>query len=388
MKHLYRKPLLPVLLMLILILGTCFVTLFQKSMTEDAQRIEDIYNNTHIYIDALPADDASSTLRLVVHRGDGAASLEEIADSMLMLQCYYALRSPSSVEVFSSIYGTNHPDALAEHLNFRISWGEGWNREAFLSTDKQTACLIDETLADSLSLSVGDKFVIAPTLRLGEYENDAPDRTLIIAGTFSGKQSNLDTNGLIVPSTIFVTESGLLYNAAMMQHSFYRVYRLELDPAYNREVETVLEKIEKKLIDKFNLVTNARTMKQAIRPIEQKLLLQEMLELPLIAIFSIATVVIGLLLALSLKTELFLRFLVGEGRVKVFLKIMGSLLLALALFMALSLLSACLIAGMEWVIPALNYLKFTVFFTILAMAVPLITTCSKNLVKLYQQREG
>ena len=68
MKHLYRKPLLPVLLMAMLLFGTCFMTLFQKGMAEDRQRIEDIYNHTHIYIEAFTAGDANQALKMNIYQ--------------------------------------------------------------------------------------------------------------------------------------------------------------------------------------------------------------------------------------------------------------------------------------------------------------------------------
>lgn len=388
MKHLYRKPLLPVLLMAMLIFSTCFLTLFQKSMAEDRQRIEDIYNNTHIYIEAFPADDAEETLCMNMHRGNMAAGLEEIADSTMMLQCYYTLKSPLHSEIFSTVYGTNNPDSLAELQNAHLLWGDGWNRERFLCTDNETACLMDETLVKALGLSIGDSIVIAPTISLGQADENAPERILTLAGTFSGNQSGLEKNGLLVPDSIFLGEPRLLYNSTMMYNCFYRTYRLELHPAYNREIDTVLEKIEEKLIDNYTLITNARTMRQTIRPLELKIQLQEMLKLPLMAVFCIATVVMGLLLALSLKTETFLRFLVGEHRLAVFVKILGSLFTILLLFGALALLSVRLTAGADWVPPALNYLIITTILTFLAMALPLAVNCSQNLIKLYQQREG
>lgn len=388
MKHLYRKPLLPLLLIAMFLFGTCFMTLFQKSIVEDQQHIDDIYNNTHIYIEAFPAGDSSDTLSMNTYRGDVAAKLEEIDDSMVMLNCYYLLRSPSDTEIYSTIYGTNNPDALANHQSFRITWGDGYNRKTFLCTDNQTACLMDKTLAEALALNIGDTFVISPTVSLGSEEENAPKCTLTLAGTINVNQSNLAENALIVPNTIFLGDNGLLYNYRMMFNCFYRAYRLELSPAYNREIETVLEKIEDKLIDNYSLVTNARAMKQAIRPIEQKLLLQEMLQLPLTVIFCIATAVVGLLLALSLKTELFLRLLVGERRFIVFLKIFGSFLLLLlfALVSALGLVYVTL--GAEWMLTAFDYLKITILLTILAMFFPTALTCGKNLIQLYQQREG
>ena len=388
MKHLYRKPLLPVLLMVMLLFGTCFVTLYQKGMAEDRQRIEDIYNYTHIYIEAFPQSDSEEQLRMVVYRGNAAAELPEIADSMVVQQCYYELREPSGIDVMSAIYGTNHPDEFAKYRDFRISWGDGWNREAFLLCEARTGCLMEEDLAERLGLSVGDEFAIAPMARLEQEAKEAPDVTFTLAGVFDRRQSGLEQGALIVPNTIFKGDGGLLYNSVMVNNCFYQVYRLELDTSYNREIDAVLEKIEKKLIDKYSLVTNARTMKQAIRPIEQKLLLQEMLEMPMMVVFMIATMVIGLLLALSLKTELFLRFLIGEKRLRVFLKVLGSLLVSLVLFSGVALLGVFCTAGAEWIAQAMKYLIMTVLLTAFVMAVPLAVISAKNLVKLYQQREG
>lgn len=388
MKHLYRKPLLPVLLMVMLLFGTCFMTLFQKGMAEDKQRIEDIYNYTHIYIEAFPKVDTEEQLRMVVYRGNAAAELPEIADSMVVQQCYYKLSEAFGTEGASAIYGTNHPDEFAKYRDIRISWGDGWDRETFLDIKERPGCLMEEDLAKKLGVSVGDEFAIIPLARLEQEVEEAPEVIFTVAGVFDRRQSGLEQGALIVPNTIFKGDGGLLYNSVMVNNCFYQVYRLELDTAYNREIDVVLEKIEKKLIDKYNLVTNARTMKQAIRPIEQKIMLQEMLEIPLMVVFMIATMVIGLLLALSLKTEMFLRFLVGEKRLGVFLKMLGSLLISLTLFGAIALLGVGCTAGVIWVAKAMDYLLTTVLLTGVVMAVPLIIISSKNLVKLYQQREG
>ena len=388
MKYLYRKPLLPVLLMTMFLFGTCFMTLFQKGMAEDRQRIEDIYNNTHIYIDALPQDDSAENLRMVVYRGNAAAELLEIEDSMMVQTCYYSLCNSMEEEICSRVYGINNPDAYAQYQDFRIDWGDGWNRETFLDIEKETGCLMEMELADALNLTVGETFTILPYAYPEQEEENVPEITFTLAGVFARRQSGLEKNALIVPNTIFKGDGGLLYNSTMVNNCFYQVYRLELKPAYNREVDMVLEKIEKKLIDKYSLVTNARTMRQAIRPIELKLQLQEMLEVPLMVVFVVATMVLGLLLSLSLKTELFLRFLIGERRYQVLFRISGSLFLMLLFFSGLSLLAVRLVAGAEWVVQAFYYLKVTSVLTALVMALPLAVISGKNLVKLYQQREG
>lgn len=388
MKYLYRKPLLPVLLLLIFLFGTCFMTLFQKGMEEDRQRIEDIYNNTHIYIEAFPEADRAQNLRMVVYRGNAAAALPEIADSMMVQTCYYALADSQEKETLSLVYGTNNPNEYAKYQDFKIEWGQGFEQETFLDIEKQVSCLMDKDLATTLGISVGETFGIFPLAYEKQEISDAPKITFTLAGVFARRQSGLAQNSLIVPNTIFKGEGGLLYDATMINNCFYQTYRLELNTDYNRQIDEVLEKIEEKLISKYTLVTNARTMRQAIRPIEQKLQLQEMLEIPLMVIFVIATMVLGLLLALSLKTELFLRFLIGEKRHLVLVKVLGSLFLTLCLGAGVSLLAVWFVAGSEWVMQAFTYLKITMVFTALIMTLPLVIISGKNLVKLYQQREG
>lgn len=388
MKHLYRKPLFPALLLAILIFGCCFMTLFEKDSAEDRLRIEDIYNNTRIYIEALPAEDDGDTLRMNTHRGDTAAQLEEIESSLVMLECPYAIHAPQALGAISLAYATNAPDALASYQNFKIAWGEGWDEARFLQTEEQTACLMDEVLANILGLQSGDPVTIAPAREIGVEYDYAPERTLVLAGTISGKQSELMGNAIIMPRSNFVGADGMLYTVSMMTNCYYRAYRLELKREYNRDIHTAVEHVENALIDDYTIITNADTITNAIRPIELKLQLQSMLRLPLLLVFCATTAVLGLLLAMSLKTEIFLRFLMGRGRLSVFGRLSGLLVLLLVCFGLLALGVTWAAAGTAWLRTAGEYLALTLALTLLTTLLPLARMCSKNLIKLYQEREG
>lgn len=388
MKHLYRKPLFPALLLAILIFGCCFMTLFEKGAAEDRQRIEDIYNNTRIYIEALPAEDDGDTLRMNTHRGDTAAQLEEIESSLVMLECPYAIHAPQALGALSLAYATNAPDALASYRNFKIAWGEGWDETRFLQTEEQTACLMDEVLADTLGLQSGDSVTVAPAKEIGLEYDYARERTLVLAGTISGNQSELLSNAIIMPRSNFVGADGMLYTASMMTNCYYRAYRLELKREYNRDIYTAVEHVEKALIDNYTIITNADTITNAVRPIELKLQLQSMLRLPLLLVFCATTAVLGLLLAMSLKTEIFLRFLMGRGRLSVFGRLGGVLVLLLVCFGLAALGVTWAAAGTAWLRTAGEYLALTLALTLLTTLLPLARTCSKNLIKLYQEREG
>lgn len=388
MKHIYRKPLLPLLLLAVFVFGICFMTFFQKGMAEDRQRIDDIYNNTHIWIEVLPAEEDGDVLAMNVHRGDLTTELPEVADSFVMMQCYYYASSLPAESNGAVLYGTNNPEAMASSKNFQIQWGDGWNRERFLQTETETACLMSDALAQEMELRIGDTFTISPTSVAGQMEDGAPERQLTLAGTLSGKQSNLERDDIIIPRSVFTGKDGLLFNYRLMYSCFYRAFRLEIDPAYNRNLDEVLLQVEDSLIDSYTLVSNARTMKQAIRPIEQKLQLQEMLRIPLQVVFCVAAAVVALLLSLSLKTEAFLRFLMGQGRTSVFIRLFGSVILVLVACTALTLALVCLTAGWSWLPTAGTQLLYTLGLALLAMGVPLAFICGKNLVKLYQEREG
>lgn len=379
---------LPALLLATLIFSTCFMTLFEKGEAEDRQRIEDIYDNTRVFIEALPTGDEETLLRMNTYRGDVAAALPEIADSYVMLELLYTPCEPEVDLGASTVYGTNNPEAMAEYENFNLTWGEGWDRERFLNTEDETACLIFERLAEQLGVGLGDTFVITSSHTENERAENAPRRTLTVAGFLSGNQCDLTEYDIVVPRSIFSGTDGLAYDYLLKYQYFYRSYRLELKREYNRDIDAVVAKVEDALIDDYVLLTNSRTITQAIRPIERKLQLQAMLQPPLVVVFCVATAVLALLLALSLKTEAFLRFLMGQGRWSVFAKLFGSILLVLAIFAVLALGVTWLAAGTAWLPQAAKYLGLSLALALVATGAPLARTCSKNLVKLYQEREG
>ena len=113
MKHILRSPLLPVLLILVLIAGTCFMVLFQKGMDDDRLHIEEIYNNTQIKINVLPDERDGSILRMNTHRGDQAIKLPEVSSSYYLMRCDCTLVDAEFDLPYATAYGTNNPDALA-----------------------------------------------------------------------------------------------------------------------------------------------------------------------------------------------------------------------------------------------------------------------------------
>lgn len=389
MKHIYRRSLLPLLLGAIMIFSLCFTALYQKSLEEDRQQIETIYNTTRVVIQVVPQNEGSR-LALSTYRGDLTAALEEVVDHYSLMNCRYSLREPEARPGYSSIYGTNNLYHLSRDQNIAVTLGEGWDEERFFTFDPEAVpCLLDESMAQRLNLKTGDTLVLAGTIWIEQDMPSAPSLTFVLAGTYEGKQSKLEPNGIITGQEIFLHKpDGLLFCGDMMYDCCYRSFILEIDPKYNRNMEPVMEKIETTLADRFDYISTAKTMQDSIRPIEHKLQVQEPLEQPLRALCAAAVVLVALLLGLSMKREAFLRILQGERRLLVFLKLYGSFL-AVLLFWAVAALVCCrLMAGPEWLPGARELLGYILAGSVLGAGIPLGLCCSKNLIKLYQKQEG
>lgn len=387
MKHIVRKPLLPILLVLILLFGSCFMTLFQKGIEDDRQQVENLYQNTKLVFQILPGENATTALRLDTYTGSKILALDLVEESYTRMECLYSLRQPEAMPGVGKVYGTNNPGWLATDFGLQINYLENWDNERFLSDSSLgIGCIVSTEMAEAFS----SELVIAGADAEGEDNPKAPDLQLIIVGTYTDPAGKLGQGGLIVPEGIFLAKPGLLFNSNMMFDCFYRGFAFELNSAYNKQHKQVTEEIENILDDpgKFTVYSNARILDQAIRPIERRLQIQQMLILPLGILFCIAVSILGILTAISLRTEIFLRFMWGEKRMKVFFKMLLSVLV-IELFCGCILIPALLVlAGKGWIVWGLRYFAVCVGISALCVGVVLLRNCSENLVKLYQTREG
>lgn len=387
MKHIIRKPLLPILLVLILLFGSCFMTLFQKGIEDDKHQVENLYQNTKLIFQILPGENATTALRLDTYTGSKILALDLVEESYTRMECLYSLRQPEAFPGVGIVYGTNNPSWLATDFGLQIHYLENWDDERFL-TDSSLGipCIVSTETAETCS----SELVIAGAEAEGEDNPKAPDLQLIIVGTYTDPAGKLGQGGLIVPEGIFLAKPGLLFNSNMMFNCFYRGFAFELNNAYNKQHKQVTEEIEDILGDpgKFTVYSNARILDQAIRPIERRLQIQQMLILPLGILFCIAVSILAILTAISFRTEIFLRFMWGEKRWKVFFKMLLSVL-AIEFICGCILVPALFVfAGKAWIVWGLRYFAMCIGASILCSAVVLMRCCTENLVKLYQTREG
>lgn len=380
MKHLTRKPLLPLLLLVVFLFSGVFLTFFQKGIREDQAQVEALYDNSLLTIEIMPGTESGGELNLQTHKAAFLESIEQVSSTLHVMQCN-ALTEDMQIR----LYGTNDPIWLARHKNLDTRLWEQWDQSAFSQTEDRIPCIAGEALAQQLSLSFGDTVSIVPVDDWGNHTDAAPTVTLTVVGFYSDPTETA-TTGIVVPEEIFLYGPKLLYNSNMMSNCFYRTFVLNLDPACNRDYEAAEAAVEEIVSsEKFDLVSNYRTLRRAVGPLERKLAVQKKLVLPLAVLFAIAGMVCCVFLARSLDIELFLRLQWGEKRLAVFGKLTLSILLWLALC-GLAAVGACaLVARDMW---SVLYIGCLFGLCVLAAAVPIGVNCRKNLVTLYQSKEG
>jgi len=279
MKHLLRKPLLPLLLLAMIVFADCFLVSFREGILRDREQVENLYDNTLLTIELLPGENSGSRLRLPTHKKDFLEELAQVEHTLYVIECD-ALASDTPAR----LYGTNDLPRLVSHCSLAAPEGL-----SFSGGGAAIPCLVGTDLAAALALSPGDTLTVIPINSMGAYTDSAPHVPLTVLGIFSDPAFTMDS-GIIVPEEIFLHGPKLLYNSDMMYDCFYRTYIMELDRAYNRDFEATEEAVEDILADRkqFELSSNYRTLRRVVGPLERKLAVQERLVVPLAVLFALA----------------------------------------------------------------------------------------------------
>ncbi len=388
MKHMTRKPALPLLLLGLLVFGVIFMTLFQKGIADDEIQVEALYNNTRITCQVV-LDESGSSIRLAPTNGERIAAVEGVAETYGRRWCSFQLLDMGEY-VEGSVYGSENLDFLCQDNNIALEYFEGYDKGTFESYDPYCVpCIVEKTLFSEFGLAPGQELHISP---MGGGDS-APVITLYVAGTFSDPLGNLPLAKLLVPDKLFlsdVTIPQLLYNTNMMYYCMYERFSFRIDPSYNRELSSVLERVQEVLprTSEYTVIADSKALALAILPLERKIAIQKLLILPLAVLFCAAAAVVALLLTLSWKREIFLRLMWGEKRSRVLFKLLGGLLLLLLLSSVLAALGVWTLAGGAWMESALGYLALMLALCLLLSLLPLSKFTLTNLVELYQAGEG
>lgn len=400
MKHLIRKPMLAILLLIVMVFGTAFMAFFRADIAAGWAQIDRLYNETQITVELVP-ETGWSNLQMKTHKSIMIEAMPEVGETLSVMECSYVLRNGEplaepdtdmgvvTVET-DTIHGTNNLPWLTEYWGLNIRWLENWDAESFAVTDGALPCLVRQALLDKAGAQIGDVISVSPTIYKASINPAAPEFELLVVGVYDDTVGHTGEYSILVPEESFLNGPKLFYNGDMMYRCYYRTYVLKLNPEFNREYDRIEDELEKILYDLYgySFATNARALENAARPLTQKLQMQELLVLPLAVLLCAAAVVIAVLLGMGMETEVFLRLMWGEKRLWVFVCLGGTVCLWLIVCIAAACGASCLTAGTAWLGWAAKYSAATAALCALGCAVPLMKSCGSNLVKFYQSREG
>lgn len=393
MKHILRKPLLPCVLLILLVFSVCFMTLFQQNILDNQAAMEAMYDSVQLKFQVLPGTSSNGELKLRNKTVTKLLALEGVTDHLYYLECPYSLRSPIQLANYSTVYGTNDLSFFSEERGVKITLGEGWSEDSVLRPIDSTGipCILEINLAGVLGVNPGDTFVIAPNAAEESDPESAPSLEMVVAGTFEDEAGLVDLYSIIVSAESFSSNPGFMYSGPMMESFYYyRTFHFLTDPSYNRNFQAIKDEVNA-VLEKdgdYILYSNVRILEQAVRPIEQKIRIQQMLVTPLSILLCIATAVMAVFLCAGFSGEVFLRLLWGEKRWLVWLSMIGSVLLLMVAEGMIALGIVWLVCGAQWINWAAQYMMMIVVLCFVAIAIQQTIFCTKNMVTFYQSKEG
>ena len=279
MKHLMRKPMLPLLLLAVMVFGTAFMTFFQADIAAGWAQIDQLYADTRITVEIVP-EVGWNDLQMKTHKSVIIEGMSEVAETLSVMECYYMLRNGEPmpepdptvggcVVETSTIHGTNNLPWLAEYWDLEIQWLESWNPEQFSVTDGVLPCLVRAELLKEAGVNLGGVITISPTNHPQYILPEPAEFELLVVGVYEDGLGRTKEGSIIVPQESFLGEPKLFYYSDMMYRCYYRTYLLRLNPEYNREYDRIEAQLEKILYDlkDFSFDTNARALENAARPL-------------------------------------------------------------------------------------------------------------------------
>ena len=381
MKRMCRKPLLPLLLLLVILLGVLFPTVLNQSIEKSYTELDELYAGIVIQCKLIPQTYIGADFALAPEIGDQLSRMDEVFGYYCELNCPYYFRDPGPSSGNSMAYGTNDIYRFAGEHALELCFPVG---ESIDFSGNDNICVVSEDLLAAASRSIGDTVTVAGSVPTAERDTNAPDLNLTIVGSFRAEDTDIPWNAIIVPKSCFFDTSELLSTAeGIRRWRVYTAFDFTIDQACNKEFDTVKETLQGIVGGKWLLYSTSRELYRAVQPLEKKLQMQEMIFRIVTVLFVFLPALITFLLCTKDKNEVLIRILYGEKPSRVFwsswapytgLVILYGML-ALLLSQAMGYLNGWSIVGIAVV-------------SILAAGISIGLLCKTKLVTLYQSREG
>ncbi|GEM_PF-5946591 len=373
MKYLWRKSLLPLLVILFLQIGAGSAALLATGADRDAKTVVKLYESLQIYMDVLAQDGSSTGLCLPLAEVQALSSQPGIlrADA----EAPASAAAENSTLAIKVVFSAN-PEELVP-LRERATCN---NPEACLSNERftgQVPCLLPDSVQKSLGLSVGARFelafsgsngsVLTLPCALASVADSLPETADCVAGLFAMPEELLPQ--LAADSV-----------------------RLAVDPAENRGIDAIkariLSVLNKSANGSYGIFCNDRALKKAVRPLEERTVLQRRCAGWLGALFAAASAALCGFWTQSRSKEIMILRLLGQTPARIFRDLCAHFFLLAGLGGALALLWCGVFFSGIGVRAAGLFLCAAIGISFPPTALLLWSFVRKNLIVLYQAKEG
>lgn len=375
MKYLWRKPLLPLLVILFLQIGAGSAALLATGADRDAKTVEKLYESLQIYMDVLVQDGSSTGLCLPLAEVQALSSQPGIlrADA----EAPASAAAENSTLAIKVVFSAN-PEELVP-LRERATCN---NPQACFSNERSAGrvpCLLSKTVQKALGLSAEDQF----EFELAFSGSDGSVLTLpcVLASVADSLPETADC-----VAGLFAMPEELLPQLAADS------VRLAVDPAENREIDALKARILSVLNESANgsygIFCNDRALKKAVRPLEERTVLQRRCAGWLGALFAAASAALCGFWTQSRSKEILILRLLGQTPARIFRDLCAHFFLLAGLGGAFALLWCGVFFRGIGVRAAGLFLCAAIGISFPPTALLLWSFVRKNLIVLYQAKEG
>lgn len=381
-KRMCRKPLLPLLLLLVILLGVLFPAVWKQSIERNYKELDELYTGMVIRCKLIPQTYIGADFSLEPEIGDQFIQMDEVSGYYCELNCPYYFRDPGPSSGNSMAYGTNDIYRFAEEHKLELCFPADTIKIDF--SGHKNICVVSENLLDAASRSIGDTVTVAGSVLTAEKDRSAPDLELMIVGSFKSEDTDIPWNAIIVPKACFFDASELISSAeGIRKWRVYTAFDFTINQAYNRTFDTVKESLQSIVGDRWLLYSTSRELYRAVQPLEKKLNMQEFLFRIMTFLFLFLPSLISFLLCTKDKNEVLIRIIYGEKTGHVF---WSSWMPYIGMFFLYGILSLAILT----IIGYLNWWSIAgiIIVSIFASGIAIGWICKTKLLILYQSREG
>lgn len=381
-KRMSRKPLLPLLLLTVILVGMIFPAAMSQVIDKSYTELEELYESMTIQCQLLPQTHIGADFSLEPSLGNQIVQVDEVSAYYCELSCPYYFRDPGPSSGNSIAYGTNDIYRFASAHGLEIKLSE--EHETVDFSNGENICIVSRDLLDASSRNIGDRVTVAGSESFAKKDENAPDLVLTVVGVFKSDDTDIPWNTIIVPASSFF-ETGELVSTpeGIRNWRSYTAFDFTIDPTYNRTFDSVKESLQSIIGEEWLLYSTSRELYNAVQPLEKKLNVQQLIFNVMTVLFLCLPALITFMICIKDKSEVLIRIMHGENAVKVFFTSWMSYGGMILSFGALSLSIANAIGTFS-----LWYAVGIITISIFAAGVTIGVICKTKLVTLYQSREG